>query len=187
MAALEPAAPAPAAAAADSDKLAPVQAVLAPFNPSMPDVVTSAVELLALQAGDVLYELGCGDGRVMIAAAQATAGLRCVGVEYDKTFYDRAQKAIDEGGLGEMVEARHGDALEVPLDDATAVFVYLVPKGLKLVAPALKEVLRRPGTRIVSYLFSVPGTPQPYAAFRRASIPPRRETAVRPTPCHATY
>jgi len=130
---------------------------LAPFNPSMPDVVESAIELLGLSSTDVLYELGCGDGRVMIAAAQATPGLRCVGVEYDRVFYLRAQAAIEAGGVGEAVSVRHGDALEVPLDDATAVFVYLVPKGLKLVAPALKEVLRRSGARVVSYLFSVPG------------------------------
>mmetsp|Transcript_30029 Transcript_30029/g.50649 ORF Transcript_30029/g.50649 Transcript_30029/m.50649 type:complete len:181 (+) Transcript_30029:33-575(+) len=130
---------------------------LAPFNPSMQPVVDTALELLALTDSDVLYELGCGDGRVMIAAAIATPGLRCVGIEYDAEYAERARRAVETAGLEERVSVIHGNVLDVYMSDATSVFVYLVPKGMKLVAPMLKSLVDERGGRIVSYIFSVPG------------------------------
>jgi SAM-dependent methyltransferase len=158
---------------------------LAPFNPSMQPVVDTALELLKLSADDIFYELGCGDGRVMVAAAQATPGLRCVGVEYDEEYADRAKRAVDEAGLGERVSVLHANVLDVDISSATAVsvllsslsissaspysplttcvcpphqvFVYLVPKGMKCVAPHLKTLVEEKGGRVVSYVFSVPG------------------------------
>ena len=79
---------------------------LAPFNPTMPYVVETALAMLSLTAEDVLYDLGCGDGRVMIAAAQAVPGLRCIGVEYDLKYATRAQEAVDAAGLGDRITVR---------------------------------------------------------------------------------
>lgn len=76
---------------------------LAPFNPSMPPVVEVGLSLLKLSKDDVLYELGCGDGRFMIAAASATPGLKCIGVEYDSKFADRARAAVAESAVEEQV------------------------------------------------------------------------------------
>ena len=124
-----------------------------------------------MQADETLYELGCGDGRLMIAAAKATPGCRCIGVEYDQVFYDRARSAIAEAGLDGVVSVTHGDALEFALDDANAVFVYLVPQGLKLITPRLLDVLQRPGGRIVSYMFSVPGlTPTTCREYKSTKV-----------------
>ena len=80
---------------------------LAPFNPSMQPVVDTALELLQLKAGDILYELGCGDGRVMVAAALATPGLKCVGVEYDLEFAERAKAAVADAGLRDRITVRN--------------------------------------------------------------------------------
>jgi tRNA G46 methylase TrmB len=76
---------------------------LAPFNPSMQPVVDMGLSLLNLTSDDILYELGCGDGRFMVAAALATPGLRCVGVEYDLKFADRAKVAVKENNVEEQV------------------------------------------------------------------------------------
>jgi tRNA G46 methylase TrmB len=76
---------------------------LAPFNPSMQPVVDIGLGLLNLTSDDILYELGCGDGRFMVAAALATPGLRCVGVEYDLKFADRAKVAVKENNVEEQV------------------------------------------------------------------------------------
>lgn len=129
---------------------------LAPFNPSMKPVVDTALALLRLEATDILYELGCGDGRVMIAAAASTPGLRCVGVEYDAEYSRRASRAVEEASLEDRVTVLHANVMDVDITEATAAFVYLVPKGMAIVAPSLRALVER-GGRVVSYMFSVPG------------------------------
>ena len=78
---------------------------------------------------------------------------RCIGVEYDAVYARRAEEAA--GGYDNVV-IMHADVLDVDLADATAVFVYLVPEGLKLCEEKLLGVLRR-GGRVASYMFSLPG------------------------------
>ena len=79
-----------------------------------------------------------------------------MGVEYDLKYATRAQEAVDAAGLGDRITVRHANVLDVSIADATAAFVYLVPKGMKLVAPALRELIER-GGRVVTYVFSIPG------------------------------
>lgn len=114
---------------------------LAPFNPSMQPVVEVGLSLLNMSKDDILYELGCGDGRFMVAAALATPGLKCIGVEYDSKFADRAKAAVVESGLQNQVTVHHANVLDIDFTEATAVFVYLVPKGLNLVAERLQQGL----------------------------------------------
>ena len=99
---------------------------LAPFNPSMKPVVETALDLLNLTERDVLYELGCGDGRVMVSAAETKPGLRCVGVEYDAEYAGRAVAAVDAAGLSDRVAVLHKNVLDVDISEATCAFVYLV-------------------------------------------------------------
>lgn len=129
---------------------------LAPFNPSMGPVIEIALGLLMLTDSDIFYELGCGDGRVMVSAAQSTPGLRCVGIEYDPEFAERARRAVSEAALTQRVDVIHESVMNVSIEPATSAFVYLVPKGMALVAPALKALIAR-GGRVVSYIFSIPG------------------------------
>jgi len=93
----------------------------------------------------------------MVAAALATPGLRCVGVEYDAEYAGRARAAVAEAGLADRVTVLHANVLDVPfLADATCCFIYLVPKGMKLIADDLCTLVAR-GGRVVSYVFAVPG------------------------------
>lgn len=128
---------------------------LAPFNPSGADVIADAASMLQLCADDVLWDLGCGDGRSLVAAAK-TCGCRGIGVEYDLRFVERARRAVEDGGVGDMVEIRHGNALDVDLAEARKIFVYLLPRGMAALRDRFLEVLRGGGL-VVSYTFSIKG------------------------------
>ncbi|GLD97644.1 hypothetical protein PINS_up006334 [Pythium insidiosum] len=129
---------------------------LAPFTPSGDGVLAHAMELLQLHpTDDVLFDLGCGDARLLVHAAK-TVGLRCVGVEYDAALVSKARQRVQVEGVESLVEIRHEDALTTDLSSATAMFLYLVPQGLRLLLPRLEEARAR-GVRIVAYVFSIPG------------------------------
>lgn len=132
----------------------PGAVVLAPFNPTPPCAVAQALDLLCVGPGDVLYDLGCGDGRLLVAAARR--GARCVGVEYDRPFAEKARSALRDAGFESSCEVLHADACTVDLSGATKIFVYLVPEGLRRMCGALDVALRR-GVPVASYLFSLPG------------------------------
>jgi len=81
-------------------------------------------------------------------------------VEYDAEFAGRARRAVAEAGLEDRVAVLHANVLDVDfLKDATCCFVYLVPKGMKLIADRLKQLAEGKG-RVVTYVFSVPGKRQ---------------------------
>jgi len=142
---------------------------LAPFNPSDPQVVEAALELLALTAADRFYDLGCGDGRLLVAAAKS-AGCACEGVEYDARWAAAAQAAAAASGLPDIAVV-HGNALDTDLSGMTACFVYLCPAGMKELAPRFIARLAA-GARIVTYMFSIPGA-SPAATRTLRSCPVR--------------
>ncbi|CAH0479701.1 unnamed protein product [Peronospora belbahrii] len=107
---------------------------LAPFTPSGDGVLVHALDLLALRDNDVLLDLGCGDARILVHAADQI-GARCIGVEYNENLVQRALTRVEKYGVQELVDIRHGDALEVDLTTATAMFLYLVPEGIKMLLP----------------------------------------------------
>lgn len=127
---------------------------LAPFNPTPACAIAQALTALDVGPGDTLYDLGCGDGRLLVEAGKR--GASAVGVEHDARYAERALEAVRGGGLAETVRVVHGDACEVDLSPATKIFVYLVPTGLQIMEPKLAAALER-GVPIASYLFSVPG------------------------------
>lgn len=89
---------------------------LAPFNPSSIQIQEKAIEHLKLTTDDVLFDLGCGDGRLLIAAAKATQGLRCVGVEMDPIFVQRGVEAVqqlEDDDLKSRIDIREGDVLDL--------------------------------------------------------------------------
>mmetsp|Transcript_65064 Transcript_65064/g.153081 ORF Transcript_65064/g.153081 Transcript_65064/m.153081 type:complete len:399 (+) Transcript_65064:51-1247(+) len=127
---------------------------LAPYNPTPACAIAQALEALHVQAGDLVYDLGCGDGRLLLGAARR--GAKAVGIEYDARFAQKAQRAAQEAGLEELVTVICADALSTNLKPATKIFVYLVPDGLRKIEPALAAACRR-GVPIASYLFSLSG------------------------------
>ena len=161
---------------------------LAPFNPTCMHAQGVALGLLSLNEEDVLFDLGCGDGRFLIAAADRTSGLKCVGIEIDCVYIKRAEESLSAAPLeiANRVEIREGDVTKLIgrytkhtddsdansrldnngelslLHDATAVFLYLLPKGLKAIKLILEASAHRRREenrpfRVVSYMFHIPG------------------------------
>ena len=125
----------------------------APYHGTPPQVVEAMLQLAGVRAGDVVYDLGCGDGRIVIAAVR-TPGVRGVCVELDPARLRWAKDAAAEAGVAERIRFVQGDLFEVPIADATVVALYLMrPANLKL-RPRLQSELR-PGTRVVSQTFDM--------------------------------
>ena len=82
-------------------------------------------------------------------------GARGVGVEYDAGLVERAHAHVEAEGMAGKVEIRHADVCTVDFQAASMIFIYLVPEGIGKIYESLDAVRRRPGTRIVSYIFSV--------------------------------
>lgn len=141
---------------------------LAPFNPTSAAGIEAAVALLRLTPADTLLDVGCGDGRVLVEACLRT-GCAGVGVESDQGLVDRALSLRGRRGLTDRLRIVCGDATKMDLAalGATAVFVYLVPEGLRVVWPALQPLLDG-GVRAASYVFRAPGA----SVLRQARLGP---------------
>jgi len=126
------------------------QAVLAPYVPTPQDVVERMLALAEVEAGDVVFDLGCGDGRVVISAAKL--GARGVGLDVEFHWVEQAQAHAREAGVHERVEFRHEDVLAADVGAATVVFLYLVDWSTARVLARLRKQLP-PGARIVSHSF----------------------------------
>jgi SAM-dependent methyltransferase len=122
------------------------------FVPTPERVVATMLDLARVGKGDVVYDLGCGDGRIVVAAARRGAR-KAVGVDIDPERIAEARANVRAAGVGDRVEIREGDLFELDLSDATVVTLYLLPDlNLKL-RPKLLAL--RPGTRIVSHAFDM--------------------------------
>ncbi|TYZ66383.1 hypothetical protein PybrP1_004115 [[Pythium] brassicae (nom. inval.)] len=129
-------------------------------------VFSGALELLRITPSDVLYDVGCGDGRLVVRAAQ-THGIRAVGIEIDHERVVQARRAAQEAGVAHLVTIHHGNALDFDLSDATIVFLFLIERGLGLLQSTLEQ-LPAP-CRVVTYLYRFPGALRPDAKhFLRA-------------------
>ena len=123
-----------------------------PFVPTPPAVVEEMLDLAAVTASDVVYDLGSGDGRIVFAAAKR--GARAVGIELDaKLVQDSRDRAFAQG-LGDRATFVWLDVLKSDLKPATVVMLYLFPELNAKLAPKFIAELR-PGTRIVSHRFPV--------------------------------
>jgi len=123
------------------------------FEPTPMDVVAAMLQMAEVGPDDVVYDLGCGDGRIPIAAAR-DHGARAVCVEIDPELVREAREAARRAGVEERVEVRHADLFETDLSGATVVTLYLLDDlNLKL-RPKLRRELPD-GARVVSHTFSM--------------------------------
>jgi len=124
-----------------------------PYLPTPPAVVDAMLRLAGVHAGDVLYDLGAGDGRIVITAAR-DYGIHAVGVELDARKAAEARANVARAGLAGLVEIRQGDAFDADLRDASVVTLFLFPEINARLMPKLRAELR-PGARIVSHRFGL--------------------------------
>ena len=117
--------------------------------------IRSMLQMAELKPGELVYDLGCGDGRVLIIAAQEF-GARGVGIEVDPLRFRVARWRVKRAGLEDKIELVQGTFNQQDLSPADVVTLYLVQQMINRVAPKLVRELR-PGARLVSNTFIVPG------------------------------
>lgn len=126
---------------------------LAPFVPTPQDVVNRMLELAGVTSDDIVYDLGCGDGRIVITAAQRY-GARGIGIDIDPQRIAESNANAERAGVTSLVRFVEQDALEVDVSEATVVTLYLLSSSNMKLRPILTNQLR-PGARIVSHAFSM--------------------------------
>lgn len=127
--------------------------ILAPFVPTPKDVVERMLQLADVTSRDLVYDLGCGDGRIIITAARKY-GARGVGIDIEPYWVAESQSSAKRAGVEHLVTFRLQDAMTVDLSPATVVMLYLVHWSTSKLQPIIKRQVK-PGTRIVSHSFDV--------------------------------
>ena len=123
------------------------------FNPTRHNIADAMLQLAGVGPGDVVYDLGSGDGRLPIIAAQKY-GARGVGIEIDPQLVERSRRTAKEAEIAHRVSFIVGDLFEADLSKATVVTAYLSSQIMKMLEPKLRAL--KPGTRIVSHQFPMP-------------------------------
>src|SRR5438552_17710372 len=123
--------------------------VAGPYVPTPWVIVDEMLKLADIRGEDVVYDLGSGDGRLVITAAKR-CGARGVGVELQTELVEMARIAAKHEGVADRVKFVQGDLFETDIKDASVVMLYLLPRFVTRLVPRLRADLR-PGTRIVSH------------------------------------
>ena len=126
---------------------------LAPFIATPEDVVARMLTLAKVTGDDVVYDLGCGDGRIPIAAAKKY-GARGVGLDTDPALISLARTNAKAAGVDRLVDFRVEDVLKADVSPATVVTLFLLSSSNERLRPMLTRQLK-PGARIVSHAFSM--------------------------------
>jgi precorrin-6B methylase 2 len=124
---------------------------LAPYYPTPETIVEQMLKLGELKAGETMFDLGSGDGRIVIMAARKFHA-RAVGVELDKTLYRQSMEAIRRLGLEKNARIINGDLLRQDYSSADLITVYLLPVSNEKAQPLLDKQLKK-GARVVAHDF----------------------------------
>ena len=128
---------------------------LAPFVPTPLVIVDKMLEMAKVGKNDFLFDLGCGDGRIVITAAKKY-GTRGVGIDIDGQRIEESIAAAKKAGVENLVEFRLQDVMKADFSRATVVTLYLLPESNELLRPLLEAQLK-PGVYVVSHNYSIPG------------------------------
>ena len=128
---------------------------LAPYVPTPTMVVEKMLQLAEVDKGDVIIDLGCGDGRIVITAAKEY-GARGTGVDINAQLIEESNRLAKEAGVDHLVEFRVQDATKTELSSATVVSLYLTPDANELLRPRLESQLK-PGSRVITHDYPIRG------------------------------
>jgi precorrin-6B methylase 2 len=126
------------------------------FVPTPQDVVEKMVELASVRRTDLIYDLGCGDGRIVVTAARQR-GCRAIGYDIDPQCVQMAQTNVRRHELSGLVTIERRDIFTLDLSEADVVTLYLSPELNERLLPLLAKL--KPGARVVSHAFEIPGVP----------------------------
>ncbi|KAG2440271.1 hypothetical protein HXX76_004383 [Chlamydomonas incerta] len=130
----------------------PYTPYVAPFYPTPDSVINRVLDLTSVRAGDTVYDLGCGDGRVLLAAARR--GARAVGYELDPELVRDAVESARKASLAHLIKVVKADAASADVSDASVIALYLSDHGNSRLLKSVQVTLK-PGTRVASFYFPV--------------------------------
>jgi tRNA A58 N-methylase Trm61 len=143
-----------APASAQQTTQAPLRQPDVIYVPTPPEVVTAMLKVAKVGKGDIVYDLGSGDGRIVIAAVKDFGAARGTGIDINPVRIQEANENAKKAGVTDRVRFLNQDLFETNFSDATVVTLYLLPSlNLKLRPKLLAEL--KPGTRIVSHSFDM--------------------------------
>ncbi len=128
---------------------------LAPSVGSPENAVDKMLQAADLKPGETLYDLGCGDGRILLKAAKKYR-VKAVGIEISSALAEKAAQDVRKKGLENQVKVIHGDFMKMDLSAANVVTLYLAPSANDTLRPNLEHELK-PHTRVVSYDYPIDG------------------------------
>jgi predicted RNA methylase len=124
------------------------------YVPTPNDVVAKMLDIAQVKADDVVYDLGCGDGRIVVTAAKKF-GCQAVGFDIDPQRVREARANIEKNGVGKLVSIKQEDIFKLDLSPASVVTLYLLPSlNVKLI-PQLEKL--KHGSRIITHDFDIDG------------------------------
>jgi protein-L-isoaspartate O-methyltransferase len=136
------------------DKEQPTDGKIAPYFPTPQSIVDKMLQLGELKAGEKMYDLGSGDGRIVIMAARKYHA-DATGVELDDALYKQAALRIKTLGLEPHAHIVHGDLLQQDYSSYDLLTIYLLPVAIQKITPIFEKQLKK-GTRIVAHDFEFP-------------------------------
>src|SRR5262245_46563377 len=141
------------AAAVGAQAPSPEKPLDVPYVPTKEPIVDRMLQMAKIKPGDVIYDLGCGDGRIVIAAAKRF-GIRGVGIDIDPQRIAEAQENAKKAGVADRVQFIQGDLFDADIKGASVVTLYLLPEVNMRLRPKLLSDLK-PGTRVVSHNYDM--------------------------------
>jgi len=126
---------------------------IVPYVPTPQEVVDRMLELAQVKKGDVVYDLGSGDGRIVVTAAKKY-GVKAIGFEIDPERIKESHENIKKAGVGHLVEIRKQDIRTVDLSGASVLTMYLLPEVNLMIRPNIWKQMK-PGSRVVSHDFDM--------------------------------
>lgn len=127
-----------------------------PYYPTPPEIVRRMLKIAGVGLGDVVYDLGCGDGRILIMAVKDFGAKKAVGYEIREGVYSTALWEVERLGLLDKIRLVKGDLFEADLSEATVITLYLNESTSQRLKPKLEREMRD-GTRIVSCAYQLLG------------------------------
>ncbi|HYT54047.1 MAG TPA: methyltransferase domain-containing protein [Verrucomicrobiae bacterium] len=126
---------------------------IVPYVPTPQEVVERMLDLAQVKKGDVVYDLGSGDGRIVVTAAKKY-GVKAIGFEIDPERIKESHENIKKAGVEKLVEIRQQDIRTVDLSPATVLTMYLLPEVNLMIRPNIWKQMK-PGSRVVSHDFDM--------------------------------
>jgi ribosomal protein L11 methylase PrmA len=123
------------------------------YVPTPQEVVEAMLQVANVTKNDIVYDLGCGDGRIPVTAAKKY-GARGIGIDIDPQRIKEANENVQKNGVADKVKIMNADLFTTDISEATVVTLYLLPSLNQKLMPKLKSELK-PGTRIVSHAFDM--------------------------------